>query len=129
MNPEPKRTKLKEEVQSLFSVAATSGLPVEILPVSESDQAIYRAGCASFEQLIESYRYRSAGHPVAIKNEEQDNPEEKSKLHIVEEIQEDLEIAERDNLADLQRAVRQGTRKATREASSFFPKRTKLSPR
>ena len=80
MSSEPQKIKLEEEVQSPSSLAATSRLPELVTPESQTDQAIYREALASFEQLIESYRYRSAGHPVAIKIEEVEGEEEAGDL-------------------------------------------------
>ena len=131
MNSEPKDIKLEEEALRPTNISEfISGLPGWTI---HSEETIYIQASCSFEQLVESYRYRSAGHPVAIKIEEQNNQEEETELHIVEEIQENPEIAETEHLAELQRAVRVGTRRATREAkrqsNRFFPKRAKPSPR
>jgi len=128
MNSEHKDIKLEEEALRPTNISEfISGLPGWTI---HSEETIYIQASCSFEQLVESYRYRSAGHPVAIKIEEQNNQEEETELHIVEEIQENPEIAETEHLAELQRAVRVGTRRATREAkrqsNRFFQK--ELSP-
>ena len=128
MNLEPKDIKLEEEGERPTNISEfISGLPGWTI---HSEETIYIEASCSFEQLVESYRYRSAGHPVAIKIEEQNNPKEESETHIVEK---DPEIAEEEHLTNLQRAVREGTRRATREANRqsnrFFPRRAKPSPR
>src|SRR5437868_10878750 len=94
MNSEPQKIKLEEEVQSPTSPTATSRSSDWVSPDSVTDQAIYREALVSFEQLVESYRYRSTGHPVAIKIEEENNLEEKSNLQIAEELLEDPEFAQ-----------------------------------
>ena len=139
MNSDLQKIKLEEEVQGSTSPTVTSRLPISVTPESVTDQAVYREALVSFEQLIESYRYRSAGHPVAIKIEETDQ-KEKSDLEIAEELLEDPEFAqaaERESLADRQvrehleshkRAVRAGTRKATFESQKLL-KKAKVSRR
>ena len=93
----------------------------------------------SFEQLVEAYRYRSAGHPVAIKIEEQDTSRDKTDLELAEELLKDPEFAleaEGESFADRQvrehqesqRAVRAGTRKATLESHKLL-KRAKVTGR
>ena len=138
MNPVPQKIKLEEEVETPPSLAATSRLPDWVSPDSVTDQAIYREASRLFEQLIESYRYRSAGHPVAIKIEEEQNPKERPDLQIAEEFPDNPEIAQRaesetdrqvrEHLKGLQRAVRRGTRKATFASHKLF-KRGKPSER
>src|SRR6476620_6618190 len=139
MSSEFQKIKLEEEVQSPSSLAATSRLPEWVTPESQTDQAIYREALVSFEQLIESYRYRSADHPVAIKIEEQDTSKDKTDLELAEEILQDPEFAqeaERESFADRQvrehqesqRAVRAGTRKATLESHKLL-KRAKVTGR
>ena len=128
MNSEPQKIKLEREVESPSSPAVTSGLSEWVSPDSSTDQAIYREAQALWEQFLDSYRYRSAGHPVAIMIEEVNNSEEEKDLELAEELLQDPEFAQeveresfaerqtREHLESLQRAVRAGTRKATLES-------------
>ena len=66
-----KKIKLEEEVQGNKGPS--------FLPISEAsdwESAIYKEASASFDQLIASYKWKLAGHPVAIKIEEVQEPQE-----------------------------------------------------
>ena len=47
-----------------------------VSPESETEEAIYQRATELFDQFVESYRWRLAGHPVAIKIEEVKEKEE-----------------------------------------------------
>ena len=131
MNSKPQKIKLEEEVESPSSVVLASGLPFWS---SGADQAIYREAALSFEQLIESYRYRSAGHPVAIKIEEVEETEEELQTRVEEIAAEDPDFMRPSaeerliaaHLEDLSKATKRGVKRA--HLTSHF-KRSRVSSR
>ena len=117
------KIKLEEEVQgnrgSSF-VPISSGdhwnSPSATEPVAVTDQAIYQEAEASFQQFLESYRWRLAGHPVAIMIEEED-PNQAG------ESPEEARKRER-----LERAVERGRKKA-KTSNRPLPRRAQVSQR
>jgi len=117
------RIKLEEQDQgnrgSSFvpiSTVAQWTSPVAVTPVAITDQAIYQEAEASFQQFLDSYRWRLAGHPVAIKIEEED-PNQAG------ESPEEARKRER-----LERAVARGRKKA-KTSNRHLPRRAQVSQR
>src|SRR6476620_4600147 len=101
------KIKLEEEVQGN---RGSSFVPISTAaqwdsPVGVTKQAIYQEAEASFQQLLEPYRWRLEGHPVPIKIEEADPNQVAPEA--VGESQEETAKRER-----LERAERRGRKKA-----------------
>ena len=116
------KIKLEEEVQgnrgsSFQPISSTAAWDS---PLSVLDQAIFQEAYDSFDQLIESYKWKKAGHPVTIKIEEVQEPQE---VEVVEEVIEELP-EDRVRCEQLERAVRRGRKKA-RQADKILPNRVR----
>ena len=120
------KIKLEEEVQgnrgsSFQPISSTAAWDS---PLSVLDQAIFQEASDSFDQLIESYKWKKAGHPVTIKIEEVQEPQEVEVVEVViEEIPEES-VADRVKRQRLERAVRRGRKKA-RQADKILPNRVR----
>jgi len=89
--------------------------------VAVTDQAIYQEAKESFQQFLQSYKWRLAGHPVAIKIEEED-PNQAPPVAVGESPE---ETAKRQRL---ERAERRGRKKA-RVSNRPLPLRAQISQR
>ena len=133
MDSEPKKIKLEDQVESLTNISEfISGLPGWTI---HTEETIYRQASQSFEQLIESYRYRLAGHPVAIKIEEGQESErsDSSSTVIWSFAPETVERHQKDSPEELEKeshkkAEQKGKRKARQEYISSIPQFKKATP-
>ena len=117
------KIKLEEEVQGN---KGSSFVPISTAaqwnsPVAVTKQSIYQEAEASFQQFLESYRWRLAGHPVPIKIEEADPNQVAPEA--VGESQEETAKRER-----LERAERRGRKKA-KTSNRHLPLKTNISQR